>query len=461
MLTRAGRSFGLAIHHSIYKEAFDLTATYDSSAMPGSATTSWAAHAFHPSFPKGRSSGELHIDAGAVTFKCELPNGNRQRVSLPLSDLRIKLGGASDRLVFFEHPAYPEWSIYTSDLQVLKAPALLAHPELTASIGKMRGKRQRNHAIFVVVVLLVLALPVGLYFGMGGLTAAAARQVPVEWEQKLGQSAFAQYRLQHELLDDKEAQAELKALTEPLTAVIKDSRYPFEFHVVRDADLNAFALPGGVVVINSGLIERADNASELLGVLAHEISHVTERHGVRNIISSAGIVLTAQVLIGDASGLLATIASAAPLLLNQSYSRDFERDADAHGVALLMAANIDPHGMQKFFEKMIEHENKMLQQVGNDKAADAMKNLSRFLSTHPATEERIERIQQLSRDAKGPYRDLEPAFARLKAHLAANAPTDADANEEAAANNSAGSSKDISKDISKDNKKETDDANAH
>lgn len=407
-----------------------MTPTHNLSA------THYAAHAFHYSFPKGRNSGELHIDAGALTFKCELPNGSKQSVSLPLSGLRIKLGGASDRLVFFEHESYPDWSIYTSDLQVLKAPVLLAHPELTASIAKLRNKQHGNRAILLVALLLILALPVGLYFSMSGLTAAAARQVPAEWEQKLGQSAFAQYRLQHELLDDKETQAELKQLTEPLTAVIKDSRYPFEFHVVRDADLNAFALPGGVVVINSGLIERADSASELLGVLAHEISHVTERHGVRNIISSAGIVLTAQVLIGDASGLLATLASAAPLLLNQSYSRDFERDADAHGVALLKEANIDPHGMQSFFEKMIAHEKKMLQQVGNDKAADAMKNLSRFLSTHPATEERIERIQQLSRDAKGPYRDLEPAFARLKAHIAAHQASDVDTSDEESAINS-------------------------
>ena len=428
-------------------EAFDLTATYDATA------TCYPAHAFHPSFPKGRNSGELHIDAGAATFKCDLPNGNKHRVSLPLSGLRIKLGGASDRLVFFEHEAYPDWSIYTSDLQVLGSPVLLAHPELTASIAQMRGKRQRNHALLVIVALLVLALPVGLYFSMSGLTAAAAQQVPVEWEQKLGQSAFAQYRLQHELLDNKAIQTELKALTEPLTAVIKDSRYPFEFHVVRDADLNAFALPGGVVVINSGLIERADNASELLGVLAHEISHVTERHGVRNIISSAGIVLTAQVLIGDASGLLATIASAAPLLLNQSYSRDFERDADARGVALLQAANIDPQGMQKFFEKMIAHEKKMLEQVGNDDAAQAMKSLSRFLSTHPATEERIERIQQLSRDTHGPYRDLEPVFARLKAHIAANPKSGVDATDDTANTDSSNNSQ--------DSQKETDDANSH
>lgn len=402
----------------------------------------------------------MHIDAGAVTFKCDLANGNKQRVALPLSELRIKLGGASDRLVFFEHDAYPGWAIYTSELQVLKNSALLAHPELTASISRLRGKRQRNHALLLVVLLLVLALPVGVYFSVGGITSLAARQVPAEWEQKLGQSAFAQYRLQHELLDDAATQAELKELTQPLTAALKDSRYPFEFHVVRDADLNAFALPGGIVVINSGLIERADNASELLGVLAHEVSHVTERHGVRNIISSAGIVLTAQVLIGDASGLLATIASAAPLLLNQSYSRDFERDADTHGVALLKVANIDPRGMQSFFEKVIAHEKKLQQQVGNDTAAQALKNLSQFLSTHPATAERIARIQDLSRDVHGPYRDLDPAFARLKAHIAASNSGDTESQNAAIENNS-NDNDGLNNNDSSNNNKEIDDANSH
>lgn len=441
-------------HSGLSSEAPDLTAT-DSLAA-----ARYAAHAFHPDFPKGRTSGELRIDAGAATFSCSPQNGDLRRVLLPLSGLRVTLGGAGDRLVFFGHDSYPDWRIYTSDLQVLKEPILLAHPELTASIAKLRGKRRRQRALLVGAALLLLALPAGLYFSMSGLTALAARQVPVEWERKLGQSAFAQYRLQHELLDDAQTQVALKQLTQPLTAAIKDSRYPFEFHIVRDAGLNAFALPGGVVVINSGLIERADNAGELLGVLAHEIAHVTERHGVRNIISSAGIVLTAQVLIGDASGLLATIASAAPLLLNQSYSRDFERDADASGVALLVAANIDPHGMRSFFEKVIAHEKKLMQQVGNDDAAQALQSLSRFLSTHPATEERIARIQELSKSAHGPYRDLDPAMAQLKARVSAAAGKSGDEFTDAASSEDSSAANDPLTDKPTD-KKEPDDANPH
>lgn len=381
-------------------------------------SANYPASAFHPDFTKGRASGELCISASAVVF-----SGGAKQIALPLSGLDIALGGASDRLIFFTHPQVPDISIFTDDLRVLRDPILRAHPELTASIGLAQRKRTGARALLLAAVLAVVALPLLMLFNLNGLTAIAARQVPAEWEQKLGRSAFAQYRLQHELIDDRATQTALLALTQPLTTAIADARYPFEFHIVRDGDLNAFALPGGVVVIHSGLIERADSANELLGVLAHEIAHVTQRHGVRNIISSAGIVLTAQVLIGDASGLLATLASAAPLLLNQSYSRDFERDADTHGVALMRTAQVDPSGLETFFQKVIAHEKKLQEQVGNADAAAALKALTRFVSTHPATEERIERIRKLTADARGPYRDFEPAFAQLKAQLATAAKT--------------------------------------
>lgn len=389
-------------------EAPALTAPTHSTQPSG-----YAANAFHPDFAKGRASGELCITETAAVF-----NGGAKQITLPLNGLSITLGGASDRLIFFAHPQLPDISIYTADLNALRDPVLRAHPELTTAIGAAKRKRSHNRALLLAAVLAVVALPLLILLNLNGLTAIAARQVPAEWEQKLGRSAFAQYRLQHELIDDKATQAALLAVTQPLTAAIADARYPFEFHIVNDSGLNAFALPGGVVVINSGLIQRADSANELLGVLAHEISHVTQRHGVRNIISSAGIVLTAQVLIGDASGLLATLASAAPLLLNQSYSRDFERDADTHGVALMRAAQIDPSGLETFFQKVIAHEKKLQEQVGNEDAAAALKTLAQFVSTHPATEERIERIRKLTRDAHGPYRDFEPAFAHLKTQVA-------------------------------------------
>lgn len=373
----------------------------------------YSAHAFHDQLPKGRASGELRVTRSGVEFQ-----RGEHKITLPFAGLRIKLGGASDRLIFFEHPRHPDWSLYTADLAILKDPLLHERPELSALLRGMRNKRRRNWSLLIGAAAVVLALPVILLLNMDRLAAIAARQVPVEWEQQLGRSAFAQYQLQSELLDDQAIEQPLQTLTGSLTQALPDTRYSFEFHVVRDEALNAFALPGGVIVIHSGLIERADSADELLGVLAHEISHVTEQHGLRNVITSAGVILTVQALIGDASGLLATIAGATPLLLNQSYSRDFERDADQRGVALLEKANLDPLGLERFFHKILEQEQKLKEQIDDADTAAVLESVSGFLSTHPATEERIERIRQLAGDSQGPYRDLQPAFQALQTAIA-------------------------------------------
>ena len=105
---------------------------------------------------------------------------------------------------------------------------------------------------------------------------------------------------------------------------------------------------------------RSPARTTVLGVLAHEISHVTEQHGVRQIMARAGVALTAQALLGDVNGMMAMIAAATPMLLSQSYSRDFESDADEHGFDLLEKADIDPNGLVSFFEKIMEEEKARL-----------------------------------------------------------------------------------------------------
>jgi predicted Zn-dependent protease len=402
-------------------------------------SATYAATAFCETLPKGRARGALLVGNDAAEFHANAeagattPGNNPAQVTFPLAGLQIKLGGASDRLVFLEHPDLPQWHIHTEDLAILKSPALHRHPQLAAAIAAMHGKRRRNWLVLIGAVVAICALPLLLIFNMDLLTLVAARQVPVEWEQKLGQSVFAQYRLDNELVKGRDIAEPLQRLTTTLTDAIEQPPYKFTFYIVRDSELNAFALPGGIVVINSGLIARADSAGELLGVVAHEISHVTARHGVRNIISTTGVVLTAQLIIGDASGLLATIASAAPILLNQSYSRDFEREADAQGIELLQRARIDPRGMESFFRKMLEREKKLLQQGKDDETLSTLKQLSQFLGTHPTTEERIGRLRKLTAEKSASYLNLDASFAQLKAAVAASesaSSTDKDNTEE-------------------------------
>jgi beta-barrel assembly-enhancing protease len=308
---------------------------------------------------------------------------------------------------------------------------------LTVALSTMRRKRMRNWAVFAAIFAALIAIPLVLLLNMGGLTGIAARRIPASWEEQLGKTAFAQYQIQADVIQDPQTAKLLLELTDVLTQALPDSRYQFHFYVVRDTSLNAFALPGGYIVINSELLLRADSAAEVLGVLAHEISHVSSQHGTRNLIASLGLFLTIQTVLGDASGLVATLASAAPFLLSQKYSRGFENEADSQGFELLQRARIDGRGMVSFFDMVKAEEEKMRtkvrEQVGDSTGA-VLTEIPEFLATHPATDSRIERMREKAARQQGPFRDMNATFNALQVRVrefATEHPSKETANEDA------------------------------
>jgi beta-barrel assembly-enhancing protease len=378
------------------------------------APVEFSAHAFHASLPDGRASGTLRLYAHGLVF-----SNDTQSVTLPLTGLQLQLGGAGNRLVFCTHPAYPEWQIYTAEKSLLKQPVLLGHQAL-----RDVGTQQRQHyttfwGLFLGALAALAFVMLGLWWSLDAMSAAAARRIPVEWGDKLGSAVMAQYRLGHELMDEKAALVQLKPLTSPLVNALPVSssgrKYTLHFYVVNDPAINAFALPGGYVVINSGLILNAKNATELQGVLGHELSHVTQQHGLRAVIRSTGIYVIAQTLIGDASGLIAVAANAGPLLLNMKYSRDFEREADAKGYALLKRANIDPRGMVAFFRTVLAEQKKQMEKISDENARKAMETAQGFIGSHPETEERIATLQKkVDKDPLTGWRNNEADFLALQ-----------------------------------------------
>lgn len=164
---------------------------------------------------------------------------------------------------------------------------------------------------------------------------------------------------------------------------------PYTFYVVNIEQINAFAVPGGFVYLNRGLIEAADNLSELAGVLAHEIGHVEARHSVEMIerAQTAEIgVMVGSILLGvPPTG----VAGAAVNIGAQAYfarhSREAENEADAIAVRLLPGAGIDPSGVVTFFKKLIEEQQRSPTRV------------EQWFSTHPLTEERIANVRELIR----------------------------------------------------------------
>lgn len=204
-----------------------------------------------------------------------------------------------------------------------------------------------------------------------------------EQDIELGRQASAQVRTRVDVVDNRELQNYLAAIGAKLARVPAAGSYPYTFTLINDKSINAFALPGGPVFANSGLMAAAANEAQLAGAMAHEIAHVALRHGTSQA-SKAGILqipaaIAGAVLGGGAGATLSRTAVGLGLnTLILSYSREAETEADALGARIMSAASYDPLEMARFFE--------MLEQEGGSRAPE-------FLSDHPNPGNRVTRVQ--------------------------------------------------------------------
>jgi beta-barrel assembly-enhancing protease len=157
---------------------------------------------------------------------------------------------------------------------------------------------------------------------------------------------------------------------------------PWRFYVVQDPQVNAFNTPGGLVYVNTGLIAAAGNASELAGVIAHEVAHGAQRHGTRRLSQAYGANVIAGILLGQNPGIVQQIV--AQIVAGGTFaqfSRSDEREADRYGVRFMHAAGYNPDGMVTMFQRILDQRQR---QPGS---------VERFFSTHPLTEDRIRETQ--------------------------------------------------------------------
>jgi hypothetical protein len=182
--------------------------------------------------------------------------------------------------------------------------------------------------------------------------------------------------------DAPAGQAALDALTARLAAAGGVAAPGLRVRVLDDRTVNALAAPGGEVILYRGLLDKAGSAEELAGVLAHELAHVQHRHGLRSVARIAGLFVLTSALTGGSDAVAAAAA-----LVGLSYSREFEREADADGARMLRAAGIGTEGLQAFFARM-EREK-----------SGASGSLWGYVSTHPADADRVSALRAAERPA--------------------------------------------------------------
>ena len=282
---------------------------------------------------------------------------------------------------------------------------------------------------FALLLSCALALPAPLSaqsYDLPDLGDVAATELSPAAERRIGEEIIAQIRWRDAAyLDDPEIEEYVNRLGHRLAGVSNNPTQDFDFFVVRDPTLNAFALPGGYIGVHTGLLLAAQTESEFASVLGHEIAHVTQRH-IAQIVgkqSQSAMLMMASLLVAvlaarsnsDVSQAAIAAGQAGAIQSQLGYTRAFEREADRVGLETLDKAGMDVRGMPSFFERL-QRNTRVYEN-----------NAPAYLRTHPLTTERIADME--NRVTRMPYRQvLDSAdfrYARAKLRADAGQPADA------------------------------------
>lgn len=246
----------------------------------------------------------------------------------------------------------------------------------------------------------------------------ASNDLSLATEKKIGQQIMHEIRWHDpSYLDDADVEAYLNQLGGRLVAVSNDPGLGFYFFPINDPSINAFAMPGGFIGVHTGLLLTAQSESELAGVLAHEISHVTQRHIARQVFQSSKLGMASMVAMALAllaarsnsqvAGAAIATTQAGSISAQLAFSRDFEREADRQGFEIMRRSGFEVRGMSAFFERL----QKAVRLYEN--------NATAYLRTHPLTGERLTDMQ--NREQSVPYRQVADSddFLLVRAKLRA------------------------------------------
>jgi Zn-dependent protease with chaperone function len=276
-------------------------------------------------------------------------------------------------------------------------------------VRRLRGGRadiryHRGKWNLVIGSLVTLGLLVVLVWWQSeAITEWLANRVSMESEIGIGEHALAQIETGNTLTQEGLA---AKTVAEIGGRLTKGSRYKYRWYVSDDREVNAFALPGGIIVVNAGLLAKAASADELAGVLAHEVQHVEHRHALQQMIHAAGWAAVLAVVLGDVSAITAIVVHQ---LGNLHNSRKLEAQADLEGMKALARAGIPVEGMAGMFRRLQSEEV----EAGDDTPS--------LLSSHPATAERIAELERLSKTLPCRCRSLSYDWPAVQAGLPAGA----------------------------------------
>lgn len=330
----------------------------------------------------GAAATAEFVDGALIVSIPNLPQFN-----VPIHQLKASTGGFEHNALFLNWAntitnangelVQQQYSLKSASEQDAKQIHASAPASLLADVNAWRSRNNRIKFVWgsiVSVCGIVLLSAILLWWQYDRVMDFVVAKIPISTEEGFSKAALEQIKSEGNVIQSGAAVDAVKNIGARLTV---GSKYKYQWLVLKSNDINAYAMPGGVVVVNSALIEKADNADELAAVLAHEVQHVEKRHALKNMVTTAGWAAALAIVAGDVSAITAVILHQAGTLY---YGRDLEAQADKLGFAALIKAKIKPDGFISFFKK--------IKKVQGEEPPT-------WISNHPATEDRIKAIEAL------------------------------------------------------------------
>ncbi len=253
-------------------------------------------------------------------------------------------------------------------------------PQESRTEGPVAWLEDRWGVALTGVFIIACILLAGYFFGLPAAAERIAVRIPLETEQILGREALVWLDTKEWFKPsslDKSTQKGIKNGFDRLRGDLPlRDHYRLEFRDSKFIGANAFALPGGTIVITDDMVKAAEGPEEVLAVLAHEIGHVELRHALRNVLQNSAVAVVVAVVTSDAASLSAAVAGFPVLLAQTKYSREFETAADEYAFRLLKQKGYSPAAFASLMERLAKkHED--------------IEHAFAYVSTHPVTAERV------------------------------------------------------------------------
>lgn len=329
-----------------------------------------------PTFPADYFDGRVstshraQVTVSSAGLTVHLPD--QEDVTWPSAELHVVQGALPGQHLYIRRRM--EWLVIP-DAECLNSLAAVApHPHLQPQQSRMTLLKLATRAALSLAVVASACY----FWVLPTSVSLLTPHVPTAWESMLGDAVVRQMApLPVETSRETE---ELDRLLTVLTDEVQ-SPYQFRLRIANSEDVNAFAAPGGTLVVNSGLLTRLSGPDELLGILAHEVAHVKLRHTTQALLYNIGLQMFMTALTADT-----TMGVLAWTLGSLHHSRQAEEEADREGMRLLQAARLDPTAMVRAYQVLKE-------------APDYGFPIPAYFSTHPQTEERIGKLEAIAKAA--------------------------------------------------------------